>query len=206
MKIKNKLIISTLLLVSLVLVACKAKEKNKFSPFSPGLDGTWTYLCTPDLTDPNTSTNEIQTYNNNQIEQNLTIYNDSKCIQPIINTKIKGDFTLGETVDRGSNDEHTKIDRTGHELVVTILDSNTVRQANAKQLGDFGFGITNWKKDEPKVLTSNKLAIEYYLLGSTEFDIFKLTSNKLFNGDLNGDLDADGRPINLDRSAWGMRN
>ena len=193
--------IHTIILLSFVLAGCHFR--GDLLPVHTGLEGSWRYQCVPDLYPPYGSIRQIKFYLGNKIVQNLTSYKGEHCEYPLINTNIMGHFTLGETVDKGSFDEHTKIDSSGHQVVVTILDANTVYEANNRQLGDFGFGITNWKKDEPRVLTDNKLAIKYYLLGKPLLDIYKIETNKLFYGDQAGNRDADGRPIMLDRNVWG---
>ncbi len=207
MKIKNILKIGALFFISIMLVGCDYGKQHKLLPPLPtpipghatALEGTWTYKCAIDPDSQGNSVQQTQKYTGNQIEQTVTSNKGTQCKDPLIETQMIGDFTIGRKVD-----DHSNIDRTAHKVVVTIRDQATVDMANAGQLGDFGFGIKNWKLNVPKDLTGNKLAVAYYSLNSTELDIFKIDYNKLYSGDLNGDI-VNNRPTTLDMSVWGTR-
>ncbi len=207
MKIKNTLKIAPLLLLSLMLFACKGKDKTTAPAPAPApspapasaLEGTWTYACVADPESQGNSLQETQKYIGNKAVLTITTNRGLDCKVPLITSEMAGDFTIGKAVD-----EHRDIDRTAHHIVVTIRDQATVDMANAGQLADFGFGLKDWKLNVPKDLTGNKLAVEFYGLNTTEFDIFKVENNKLYSGDLNGDI-VDHRPTTLDMKVWGTR-
>ncbi|MCK5818541.1 MAG: hypothetical protein KAH18_04660 [Psychromonas sp.] len=214
MKINNTLKVGTIILFSLALVACgKHKSPSPVTPVTPdtpvtpvipipaALKGTWAYKCVAetDTDNPSSFVKEKQTYNGSTVIMSDTSYSDPACQQPLVNITMTGTFKLGEIVNKGSQDEHTKIDRTSKTVVVTIQNPETVGLANAGELPSLEFGITDWKLNEPKDLTQNKLARKYYDVGDTDLNIFKIHTNKLFEGDLGGDLDPTGRPTTLNK-------
>ncbi len=209
MKIKNTLKIGSLLLLSLMLFACKGKDKPTATDLVPvtsdasadasALEGTWTYACTADPDSQGDSLQQTQKYTGNKLVLTVTSNKGLDCKVPLITSEMAGDFTIGKAVD-----DHSNIARTAHHLVVTIRDQATVDMANNGELADFGFGLKDWKLNVPKDLTGNKLAVEYYSLNSTELDIFKIENNKLYTGDLNGDI-VNNRPTTLNMSVWGTR-
>ena len=202
MKIKNTLKIGAVFFIAVMLGGCAHKQR-KITPPPVGiptvLEGTWTYDCATDPDSQGNSLQQTQKYTGYQIVRTETSSKGLHCKKPLIESQITGTFSIGDAVD-----DHNNIDRTGHQIVVTIRDQATVDQANAGQLGEFGFGLTDWKLNEPKDLTSNPLADKYYFLDNTDHDIFKIKGNKLYSGDLNGDI-VDNRPTTLDMSVWGTR-
>jgi hypothetical protein len=206
MKIKNMLKIGSLFFISAMLVACYGGKNNKSSPATV-LEGTWTYKCATDLASKGNSVQQTQKYTGNQIEQTIISNKGTQCKDPLIETQMTGDFTIGKVVD-----EHTHIDKIAHKVVVTLRNQTIVDMANAGKLGDFGFGfgLKDWKLNVPKDLTGNKLAFTYYSLNTDAANIFKIVagdatySDQLYSGDLNSKV-LNNRPINLDMNFWGMR-
>lgn len=226
MTIKNTLKIITFFFISLMLVACgsgKHSSPPQPSPPSPSppppppppkvtvLEGTWKYNCVASKVIPKWSNKIINSYKDHEVTFTKISYVGTHCTSPQVTAKLTSDIVLGDTVDRGSDDQHTNINTTANHIEVTINDDATLKLVNLKifkklGIGKFG-GLTDWKLNVPKDLSNNKMAIKYYRVGKTNLDIFKIDTNTLKMGDKTGDLDTDGRPITLDKNKdnWGTR-
>lgn len=178
-------------------------------------EGEWKSSCQkiPDIDSHHYR--RVYDFSNNEMKTSIIYYDDAltkdvnRCSDKgkLLKASFVSSFTIGTVIDPGQEDEHTNIDITDSKLKVTPLNEAAVDILNNNTdpvLGIYkGFGITTWKLNVTHDLSGNLAARKTFNIGTMAPDIYKISVDAITEirsfrfGDKQGNIDADGRPINI---------
>ncbi|MCK5818594.1 MAG: hypothetical protein KAH18_04940 [Psychromonas sp.] len=177
------------------------------------IKGVWMQNCKTDPSGLFKFTKKF-IYTTNKLDYVLTYYSiraedKGVCATEEYKIEITSDIVFNEVINKGSENEQTKIDMTANKAVVTILSPalvttiNTATQYVRKNTynDNFGLNIIHWVIDQPRDLTIEYIRDKIFGLGVPELDIYHVSGDKLYFGDKNGNLDSDNRPMTLSTNA-----
>ena len=118
-------------------------------------------------------------------------------------------YTLGNVIDKGSIDEHTNINITNKNVIFLPKKLYIAKIFNdGGDIGEIysGYGL-NWRKDFGSSILGQPNANKIFSIGAMAPDILQVSNLKvngqtikvLKTGDKQGNLDADGRPLALNK-------
>ncbi|MCK5819193.1 MAG: hypothetical protein KAH18_08040 [Psychromonas sp.] len=218
--ITNKsLKIISLFLSAFIITGCGSDEKQKTSEVTPAashtaqnmFQGTWIVNCRQSNRFHNTKYTSTIEFTGNKMEQVSKYYYgpySNNCTRyHLFDTKVSRVVVFREVVNKGTNNEYTKIDSTATKVEQTIIRGVVLTTLNAKfnYLG-VAVGFTDWKLNEPKDVTDSLFFLDNisgrtgnpFNVGNTVLDIIKMSDDTMSFGDHDGNLDSERRPLILD--------
>lgn len=170
----------TLFLLLVLLAACGSKDSSSSNTI---LQGTWKTDCLA-------TTSGIYEIDNIAIDgqtfiDNLTFYQDSACLDPLITVTRKSTFSL-----TGTNG----IDYSFSSLTAVITNANAIANSNGEQL----FGYNNWVVNSPQNVSGRTLFGQAggETTGTLYLNVYEISSNEL----VLGDPSTTERPTSVDSS------
>lgn len=193
------------------------------TPAKAGILGYWSTECLATTGDKGypLGYHYIKTYyflSKNKLEVNLKLYQDDTKGGDTCSTSRYGDllltlsstYSLGMVINKGSNNEHTNLNiNTKQAMLLPSIQSIVDTFNSGRSIGMIysGYGMTNWAKDWSVNVTGKANANKIFDIGIIVPDIFQVSTMEvngqtikvLKTGDMQGNLDQDGRPIKLNQ-------
>ncbi len=180
------------------------------------LIGQWKYSCRKDKVIDSRVQNLTLDFMGNKLTTLITFYSSintkTGCNQqPAFQVEIEANIVVGKVINKGATNEHTQIGikTTKVQIKPMIADAldylfNVTDIYNSPITNVYlGYGLTDWKIDVWKDLSSIQDAKTNFNIGTQVPDIFKIStatdgSKELKMGDYKGSFDIDGRAMSLE--------
>lgn len=171
MKYKNKLLLGVFL--SFLFYGSFVLADND------GIIGVWSSACAKD----DQGNYNIETFRfskNNNAVYSIHTYADAQCQEPLSTLSAYRSYQLGEPVAGMENTR--KLDYVFKSITMTYKNPQSVAKANKNK----NYGFSDWKLNQPKIVTNlkrDKEADREHAMGDRFFTIVKIEKDRLFVGD-----------------------